>query len=143
MPYSCMRCCVCRSGFWFWDNIVLLTTFALATALVFATTLNTYFQLSIMLMIMVVDLTVLAHASPHREALSQLVQVRFSPLLSSNCCPQPANCLPPCDPYSVVLLQYLWAPLVWHPQEDTPWVAPPTGHPLSETLVGIPCGRPL
>lgn len=71
--------CVCRNAYWFYDNVVLLATFALATALVFSTTLNTYYQLSIMLMIMVVDLTVLAHASPYREALSQLVQVWSQP----------------------------------------------------------------
>ncbi|KAL3155043.1 hypothetical protein ABBQ38_011563 [Trebouxia sp. C0009 RCD-2024] len=77
-----------RNGFWFWDNVVLLTTFALAVTLVFASTLNTYFQLSIMLMIMVVDLTVLAHASPHREALSQSVQVfsRFTVVASTLTC---------------------------------------------------------
>lgn len=116
-----MLFCVCRNGFWFWDNVVLLTIFALAVTLVFASTLNTYFQLSIMLMIMVVDLTVLAHASPHREALSQFVQVRLLPnsVLSSYYSPQGHGF---CKPFAV---------------------GKPCGAPLGHSLVGTTCWHPL
>ncbi len=64
-----------RRSLWFWDTIVLLQTFALACAQVFATSLNTYFQLTIMLMILVIGLTVLTHLRPFDETLSQRVQV--------------------------------------------------------------------
>ena len=54
---------------------MLLQTFALACAQVLATSLDGYFQLSIMLMILVIGLFVLAHVSPFRESVSQHVQV--------------------------------------------------------------------
>ena len=54
---------------------MLLQTFGLAAAQVLATSLNGYYQLCIMLMIFVTGLTVLAHVSPFREAISQHVQV--------------------------------------------------------------------
>ena len=66
---------MCRRGLWFWDIVVLLQTFALAAALVFSTALNTYFQLSIMLLILVIGLTVLANTCPFEEPISQQVQV--------------------------------------------------------------------
>lgn len=65
----------CRSQFWFWDSCVLLQTLALAAAQVFATSLDTYFQLTIMLMVLVVGITVLAHFHPFQEPLSQSMQV--------------------------------------------------------------------
>ena len=65
----------CREGLWFWDVVILLQTFAISTALVFSTRLNTHYQLSIMLMIMLAGITALAHMAPFKESLSQRVQV--------------------------------------------------------------------
>ena len=84
--------CVCRQGLWFWDVVVLLQTFALATALVFSTALNTYFQLSIMLLILVIGLTVLANVCPFEEAISQQVQV------------WPHARMPYCNMYTMVIM---------------------------------------
>lgn len=64
-----------RKRFWFWDTVVLLQTLALAASQVFATSLDSYFQLTIMLMILVVGTTVLAHYQPFEEPLSQSLQV--------------------------------------------------------------------
>ena len=50
-----------RRRFWFWDSIVLLQTLALAASQVFATSLDAYFQVTIMLMVLVIGITVLAH----------------------------------------------------------------------------------
>ena len=60
---------------WYGDIVILLQTFALTASLVFATALNTYFQLIIMLLILIVGLTVLTHVCPFEETLSQQVQV--------------------------------------------------------------------
>lgn len=54
---------------------MLLQTLALAASQVFATSLNTYFQLTIMLMMLVIGITVLAHFRPFEERLSQSMQV--------------------------------------------------------------------
>ena len=68
-------CDACRTRFWFWDSIVLIQTLALAASQVFATSLNSYFQLTIMLMVLVIGITVLAHYQPFEDALSQSMQV--------------------------------------------------------------------
>ena len=54
---------------------MLLQTLALAAAQVFATSLDTYFQLTIMLMVLVIGITVLAHYQPFEDSLSQSMQV--------------------------------------------------------------------
>ena len=54
---------------------MLLQTFALASAQVFALALDTYFQLTIMLMILVVGFAVLSHLRPFEAAMSQTTQV--------------------------------------------------------------------
>ena len=59
----------------------MLQTLGLAAAQVFATSLDTYFQLTIMLMVLVVGITVLAHYQPFEEALTQSMQVRHDMLL--------------------------------------------------------------
>lgn len=64
-----------KSRFWFWESVVLVQTLALAAAQVFATSLDTYFQLTIMLMVLVMGITVLAHFQPFEEPLSQSMQV--------------------------------------------------------------------
>lgn len=61
---------MCRKRFWFWDSIVLLQTLALAASQVFATSLDAYFQVTIMLMVLVIGITVLAHCQPFEERLS-------------------------------------------------------------------------
>ncbi len=68
----------CRPEFWFWDSVVLVQTLALATAQVFATALNTYFQLTVMLMILMVGGTALPHFQPFESSQSQRVQVSSS-----------------------------------------------------------------
>lgn len=67
---------------WFWDILVLLQTFCLAAAQVLATSLNSYYQLCIMLMIFFIGLTVLAHVSPFSEPISQHVQVSHGTALT-------------------------------------------------------------
>lgn len=62
----------CRAPYWFWDRMVLWQTLMLTVAQVLATFLNAYFQLTIMLMVLVMDLSVLAvlavlaHLHPYR-----------------------------------------------------------------------------
>ncbi len=74
-----LACCepACRRRFWFWDSIVLMQTFALASAQVFALALSAYFQLTIMLMILVVGFAILAFFQPFEAPLSQTTQVCF------------------------------------------------------------------
>ena len=76
--YDSLLVDVCRQELWYWDVVVLLQTFAIATALVFSTSLNTHYQLSIMLLIMLTGLTGLAHIAPFKDTLSQRVQVHIS-----------------------------------------------------------------
>ncbi|DBB05192.1 TPA: hypothetical protein ACH3X3_010435 [Trebouxia sp. C0006] len=64
-----------KPEFWYWDSVVLVQTLALATAQVSATALNTYFQLTVMLMILVVGSVALPHFHPFESSLSQRVQV--------------------------------------------------------------------
>ena len=54
---------------------MLIQTLALAASQVFATSLNSYFQLTIMLMVLVIGITVLAHYQPFEDTLSQSMQV--------------------------------------------------------------------
>ncbi|DBB03637.1 TPA: hypothetical protein ACH3X3_010969 [Trebouxia sp. C0006] len=63
-----------RRRFWFWDSIVLMQTFALASAQVFALALSAYFHLTIMLMILVVGFAILAFFQPFEAPLSQNTQ---------------------------------------------------------------------
>ena len=67
--------CPCRPELWFWDSVVLLLTLALAASQVFATALDTYFQLTIMLMILTVGVTAFAHFQPFTDDLLQRMQV--------------------------------------------------------------------
>lgn len=80
-----------RRRFWFWDSIVLLQTLALAASQVFATSLDAYFQVTIMLMVLVIGITVLAHCQPFEERLSQSMQVSCSAMLVS-CSAMPVTC---------------------------------------------------
>ena len=82
---------MCRKRFWFWDSIVLLQTLALAASQVFATSLDAYFQVTIMLMVLVIGITVLAHCQPFEERLSQSMQVSCSAMPVS-CSAMPVNC---------------------------------------------------
>ena len=66
----------CRPELWFWDTVVLLLTLALAASQVFATALDTYFQLTIMLMILTVGVTAFAHFQPFTDDLLQRMQVK-------------------------------------------------------------------
>jgi uncharacterized membrane-anchored protein len=66
---------VCRPELCFWNSVVLYFTLLLAAAQVLATALNTYFQLTIMLMILVIGITALAHFRPFTDPLLQRMQV--------------------------------------------------------------------
>lgn len=68
-------CCAYRPELWFWNSIVLVLTLALAASQVFATALDTYFQLAIMLMILMMGLTAHAHFRPFTNNLLQRMQV--------------------------------------------------------------------
>ena len=61
--------------------MVLVQTLALAASQVFATSLDSYFQLTVMLIIMIVGVTTLSHLSPFEDRLSQNVQVSADFLL--------------------------------------------------------------
>ena len=65
----------CRPELWFWNSVVLVLTLALAASQVFATALDTYFQLAIMLMILMAGLTAFAHFRPFIDDLLQRMQV--------------------------------------------------------------------
>ena len=54
--------------------MVLYFTLGLAAAQVFATAINAYFQLTIMLMVLLIDLTALAQLQPFRDGLMQCMQ---------------------------------------------------------------------
>jgi len=70
--------CTCRPELWFWDSVVLLLTLALAASQVIATALDTYFQLTIMLMILTVGVTAFAHFQPFTDGLLQRMQVSIT-----------------------------------------------------------------
>jgi hypothetical protein len=80
--------CPCRPELWFWDSVVLLLTLALAASQVFATALDTYFQLTIMLMILTVGVTAFAHFQPFTDDLLQRMQVSSTSIYTwdSECC---------------------------------------------------------
>ena len=67
----------CRHNFWFWDSVVLVQTLALAAAQVFTTTLDTFFQLTVMLMILFIGSVALPHFHPFEDKQSQPLQVPF------------------------------------------------------------------
>ena len=48
-----VRFVVSRAKYWFWDSVVLWQTLTLASAQVLAVSLNAYFQLTIMLTLLV------------------------------------------------------------------------------------------
>ena len=64
-----------RSPYWFWDSVVLWQTLAPAFAQVLAVSLDAYFQLIIMLLLLVVGMAVLSYLRPFRSALLQAMQV--------------------------------------------------------------------
>ena len=68
-----------RPKYWFWDSVVLWQTLALASAQVLAVSLDAYFQLTIMLTLLVLGLAVLSHLRPFKASLSQSTQVNCSP----------------------------------------------------------------
>ncbi len=66
---------LCRSRFWFWESVILTQTLGLAAAQVFATALDAFFQLTIMLVILMISLILLAHYWPFEEKAAQITQV--------------------------------------------------------------------
>jgi len=73
---------VYRPELCFWNSVVLYFTLLLTAAQVLATALNTYFQLTIMLMILIIGITALAHFQPFPDPLLQRMQV-----IQSHFCP--------------------------------------------------------
>ena len=65
----------CRPAYWYWDSIVLLQTLALTASQVLASALDQFLQLAIMLMMLVVGITLLAHLAPFQARLAQSTQV--------------------------------------------------------------------
>lgn len=66
--------CVCRPKLWFWNSASLYLTLALAISQVFATTLDPYFQVAIMLVVLICGLTLLAQLQPFLDPLAQQMQ---------------------------------------------------------------------
>ena len=84
--YSSLFDCFHRPNFWYWESVVLVQTLGLAAAQVFATSLDAFFQLTIMIVILVVGGFALAHFHPFGQEGPQTVQVRHSmQLLISPC----------------------------------------------------------
>ncbi|DBA78757.1 TPA: hypothetical protein ACH3X1_008664 [Trebouxia sp. C0004] len=69
------RQCTGRPQLWFWNSIVLVLTLLLAASQVFAIALDTYFQLTIMLLILILDVTTFAFFHPFTDILLQGMQV--------------------------------------------------------------------
>ena len=65
----------CRPNFWYWESVVLVQTLGLAAAQVFATSLDAFFQLTIMVVILVVGGLALAHFHPFDQEGPQTIQV--------------------------------------------------------------------
>ena len=63
--------------------MVLYFTLCLAAAQVFATAIDAYFQLTIMLMVLVIDITALAQLQPFNDGLMQRMQARSHLLTAS------------------------------------------------------------
>ncbi len=68
-------CLLCRPRFWFWESVILTQTLGLAAAQVFATALDAFFQLTIMLVILMISLILLTHYRPFEEKAAQITQV--------------------------------------------------------------------
>ncbi len=68
----------CRPQLWFWNSIVLVLTLLLPASQVFAIALDTYFQLTIMLLILILGVTAFAFFHPFTDGLLQGMQVRVA-----------------------------------------------------------------
>ena len=66
---------LCRKELRFWNSVVLGFTLCLAAAQVFLIAINAYFQLTIMLMVLLLDITALAYLHPFEDTLMQGMQV--------------------------------------------------------------------
>ena len=69
-----MKFC-CRTSFWYWESVVLIQTLGLAAAQVFANALDAFYQLTIMLVILLVGTVALAYLHPFDQDAPQLMQV--------------------------------------------------------------------
>ena len=68
-------CVYCSPRFWYWESVVLVQTLGLAAAQVLANTLNVFFQLLIMLVILGFGLVALAYLHPLHQSEPQRNQV--------------------------------------------------------------------
>ena len=55
---------LCKDGFWYWETVVLVQTLGLVAAQVFANSLDGFFQLTIMLVILMAGSLAMAHCIP-------------------------------------------------------------------------------
>ena len=94
---------------------------AAAAAMVFATSLDAYFQLTIMLMVLVIGITVLAHYKPFEEKLSQSMQVSL-PVLTF------LGTASSCHPVLRVPPPVLFVPVTTQASEQTAAAAADIGH---------------
>lgn len=67
-----------RPNFWYWESVVLAQTLGLAAAQVFASALDAFFQLTIMIVILIVGSLALAYLHPFDQEGPQTVQVCYS-----------------------------------------------------------------
>ena len=74
-----------RPEYWFWDSFVHGQSFFPVLAQVLATFLNTYFPLTIMLMILALGFGLLTQTQPFQAGLSQRLQVNHSVLKLQTC----------------------------------------------------------
>ena len=65
----------CRDEFWYWETVVLVQTLGLVATQVFANSLDAFFQLTIMLVILMAGSLALAHCHPFEQDGPQIVQV--------------------------------------------------------------------
>lgn len=73
---------LCRDNFWYWESVVLAQTLGLVAAQVFASSLDGFFQLTIMLVILVAGGLALARCHPFEQEGPQSVQVSIVKLES-------------------------------------------------------------
>ena len=66
---------MCRDNFWYWETVVLVQTLGLVAAQVFANSLDGFFQLTIMLVILIACSLALARCHPFEQEGPQTVQV--------------------------------------------------------------------
>ena len=133
-------CCFfsCRPKLWFWNSIVLVLTLLLAAAQVFAIALDTYFQLTIMLLILILGVIAFAFFHPFTDGLMQGMQVRLFCLMAVGL---PIG-LPVALPAGVLLMCLLPIGLPAVIASDIPQWCTSAPCPCSDGLLPLPTAGP-